>query len=559
MQVDTLVEQYLNGGGAPMLAQISQFIQLISNLMLLNNVLTQDLANSVCEMLLRTIRSLFQPISSGFADRDVALLGCIMCLGKIISLGTVSIAQNTLVELVSLLLAITQDHQYQISTDTKVGCLRVLKNVVDAVPGVGQINVCGAMLIVGLDGLNILYNLSLRPIRSNDSKTNFTEELNTLIDAIMRKIVQNIEIVYCLPQEGVSTVTAMMYSSNAQAIGDINWSGILDAVWSSRLGIDYMFDILSNILTVVDSNRHQYMTKQFCQRILQLLDAAITHGSLVSLSQVSQIGTLISALELTIPPLDLLALSCLVNSIEGINALLKSEKNTIIESLIGALTFSAEYASAASQLMTTMISSGCDNAVEILLNNGLVDSILNGLRKFGTADETFAQNAVYMLRVLCDIVGIANVRLPKETMNVLQDIINAFSHNAYCVETSQYVYAMLSEAYAIGPEAQLEQILRDIVYHSPSAAGWNTVATDPSQVYYYNHVTGVTQWEQHASHKKVTDLLVEMCEVLAKLNYKLDDVTIPVATSAAMYTLFNSHGMDIDICKMTMRFVHCQV
>lgn len=527
--------------------------------MLLNNVLNQSNANAICEMLLRTMKVLFRPFSSALGDRDVALIGCVMCLGKVVSVKKVSISGKNLVEAVTMLLAILQDSgTCQISPETKVACLRVLKNICDAVDGPGTIGVNGTLLVAGLNGVQVLQSNALT-MRSGRSSVDVAGEVVIAMETIISKLLQNIEYVYSLPNEGVPTVCSMMYSLSAQVEGASHWTSILAAIWSSRLGVLYMIDILGHVLTPVSPPRPEQLTKQFSLHIMQLLAAAVTYGSLTALVEAKHITTLMKGLEYTMPPLDLLVISSLINSTEGIVALLSTEGSVLLEALIATLKTTAENAATSSQLITMMISSGVENAVDVLLTAGLVESILTAMKQFSAIDETVAQNSVYMLRVLCDIVGIENVRLPKETIQILQDINVAFAYNSYCVETSSYVMSALSSAYAVGPEAQLENIIRDISFCCANSAGWNKIATDPNQIYFYNHVSGITQWEAPAAYSKLFALLFEMCEVLVTLKGNLEDVTISAVSYGMLYQLFVDHAMDLEVTKMVMKFIHSQV
>lgn len=62
----------------------------------------------------------------------------------------------------------------------------------------------------------------------------------------------------------------------------------------------------------------------------------------------------------------------------------------------------------------------------------LSDKVLQSLRQ-GGHDEGLAQNGLYLLRVLADLLGMAALLLPKATLTLLSSLASQHSHNEYLV------------------------------------------------------------------------------------------------------------------------------
>jgi hypothetical protein len=587
--------------------QISQYVQLIGNLMLIDGALNPQIATHLFNTLLTACNCLLPPVDGGVqSERDEALYTTINCLAKLVAMESFDLGEEDLQRMFEFALVALRDcDAYQLQPDTKVVLLRIIRNLLEhrakALEIALKINLFSTLQ--HLTPGTVLLALAANRRGADTSKSaagkvtnvitaqTFTSEQNQTLDLLLKKLIDSISHLDYLPYRGVVEMCEVMCAQNTQNPGEIHWKLFLDKLLShgkgssgeggegmALFGYPYLLDLLSELRSPYSpyaSLRSVNIVNNLIKAISEKLMSGIIHQDILSFDQQSHQDAVISTSLhlLSISPTtntSLYFLDCLANTPAGAYAILQCPE--LIQHLITSMK-SSSTSLHASTIIVKIASHEIEGTMKLLIDHGLTKQILSSLKSStsgggggGELDESYIQNAVYLLRVFADSIGITELRLPKETIKIMAELTLKFSSNEYLTSVAGSISSDLSEAFAIGPEAQLESQLNLFVnYVGNAAAGggnmWQQLVSEPNATpYFYNPTTGASQWEEPPEYQTQLHVIEDFIELLTqKLNCDLSDVALSESNLDSIYSmLYNSSG-DKKITNQLMQFVYAQV
>lgn len=568
-QVDTLTASY----SSDIIPQISQYIQLIGNLMLIDGALNSEIADHLFETLLNACNCLINPVDGNVqSERDEAFFTTLTCLSKLLAMDSYHISDENLQRVLEFsLIALRDCDNYQLPPEAKVSILRLIRTLLD--------NYLKALeIILKINFFNILQQLTPGTVllalaanrRIGDSTStstrsgkvtniitaqSFTFEQNITIDLILKKLIDKITSLELLNYHGVYEMCDMLCSQNTQNPGEINWKIFIDKIYQ-QYGITYLLDMLSEFRTPYSpygNLRSMNIVNNIVKALGDKIITSITSGDLQSFDLQHHQDAIISISLYLLPNTSLYYLDCLANTTAGAYAILQVSE--LIQYLVNAMK-SSTTSLHASTIIVKIASHEIDGTMKLLIDNGLSKQILSSLKT--TTDESYIQNAVYLLRVFADSIGITELKLPKETIKIMSDLTLKYSNNEYLTTVASSISNELSEAFSIGPEAQLESQLNLFVNYIASGNIWQQLLSDNTP-YFYNTTTGNSQWDEPPEYQTQLRLLDDILELIVRLNLNLSDVNISEECNTTIYSMLYNNIGDININNRLMKFVYAQV
>jgi hypothetical protein len=217
------------------------------------------------------------------------------------------------------------------------------------------------------------------------------------------------------------------------------------------------------------------------------------------------------------------------------------------DALISSLTAeNVTAAQMAASIFSKCIAVNDEEVMAKLKEAGVANSLLMALKDpRNLADEIFTQNALYSLRTMADLIGIAEMGIGKEGLKIIQDGTYAHSQHQYILDTSAALLAHMTQAFAGGTEALLEDKLRNLANLHAGASMWQQVVGEDGSAYFYNSESGESSWEQAASHLQMQLELDSIISLMDSLDGNLKDLDITTATS--LIGILGTHAQDAGI------------
>jgi len=182
---------------------------------------------------------------------------------------------------------------------------------------------------------------------------------------------------------------------------------------------------------------------------------------------------------------------------------------------------------------------------------GVANALLMALKDpTNLREEIFAQNALYSLRTLADLVGIADMDIGKEGIMILQESIYAHAQHEYIQDTSNALLQHMVQAFAGGTEALLEDKLRNLASIHAASSMWQQVIGEDGNPYFYNSETQESSWEQAMEHYQLSNELDSILTIVTSLDGNMKDLDI--ATSKSLIGIIGSHARDASIMKKVL-------
>lgn len=233
--------------------------------------------------------------------------------------------------------------------------------------------------------------------------------------------------------------------------------------------------------------------------------------------------------------------------------------STVCTWLMDKLVKGGDASSFASGIVTKLLFHEDMEVIETLVQQKLVKRILVTLRSAGMQDESLAQNSLYLLRVLADFLTIAALELPKDAISLLTDLIYTYSSNEYLVGVATSLKNDLLGAYAVGPEAQLEQLLDSVPAIHLGADGWMQCPDESGNMYFYNSTDGSSQWEAPEGYTLLLRTLNEIIDLACvTLRGDMSNVAITEQHQFDFYQILLYQGSDAVMPAGVMRMLHAQ-
>ncbi|CAE7516283.1 unnamed protein product, partial [Symbiodinium microadriaticum] len=138
----------------------------------------------------------------------------------------------------------------------------------------------------------------------------------------------------------------------------------------------------------------------------------------------------------------------------------------------------------------------------------------------------------------------------------MKEIMLRFAHNEYLVSVATSISDDLTNAFAIGPEAQLESHLQALPGIANAAGLWMQLTAEDGSAYFYNGADGVTQWEATLEYTALSSEMADIVELVERLDHILTDVNIQPAALDTMFGLLQTHASDVKLIKQVMVFIH---
>lgn len=562
-QVDALTAEF----SADIIPQISQYVQLIGNLMLIEGALNSEIADHLFDTLLNACNCLVNPVDGVQSERDEALFTTLTCFGKLLAMDSYHISDEKLQRILEFALVALRDcDAYQLQPETKVSLLRMIRNLLDnrakALEIALRINLFSVLQQLTPGTVLLALAGNRRGIETRSGKANnvvtaqsFTTEQNTTMDLILKKLVDSMTHLELLNYRGVYEICDMLCSQNTQNPGDINWKSFLEKI-SHQFGSSYLLDMLSELRTPYSLHANLRSTNIVNNLVKAIGDKVVTGivaGEIQSFDQQHHLDAIISTSLYLLPNTSLNFFDCLANTPAGAYALLQSLE--LIQFLINAMKSPATSLHA-STIIVKIASHEIEGTMKLLIDNGLTKQILSSLKS--TTDESYIQNAVYLLRVFADSIGISELRLPKETIKIMGDLTLKYSGNDYLTSVAGSISGDLSEAFAIGPEAQLESQLNLFVNYISGGNIWQQLMSDNTP-YFYNATTGASQWDEPSEYQTQLRVIDDIIDLVNRLNSNLSDVAISEECNNTIYSMLYNNSGDKNITDRLMKFVYAQV
>jgi hypothetical protein len=594
-QVDSLTVSY----SSDIIPQISQYVQLIGNLMLINGALNPEIAEHLLNTLLTVTSCLLIPIDGGVqSERDEALYTTITCLGKLLAIEhTMKLSEMNLFRVIEFIQTTLRDCDTVsfLQPETKVILFRTIRKLLDlyqmkALESCLTMNLFytiqqmtpGTVLLVGTvnrrgggggsgGGASDVTNAGKVTAQS------FVMEQNQTIDLLLKKLIDSLSLLEAvLPYRGVFEMCDMITSQNTQNPGDINWKTFLEKL-TQQYGSGYLLDMLSEFRTPLSPHtstaatataagststssglRSANIVNNLVKAIGERITSGIVNNEIVSFDQQHHLDAIISTALFLLPLTSLHFMDCLANTPAGAYGILQTMP--LIQSLIASMK-SSTTSLHASTIIVKIASHEIDGTMKLLIDNGLIKQLLSSL-KSTQSDESYIQNAVYLLRVFADSMegGISQLHLPKDTIKLLSDLILQYGHNEYLTSVAGSISSDLSNAFAIGPEAQLEAQLTLFMSYL-SGGGWQRLLSEDENKtpYYYHSTSGVSQWEEPAEYQTQLRVLDDILDLTMKLDQNLSDVVIGVECNDMIYAMLYNNCTDQSVTNKLMKFVYAQV
>jgi hypothetical protein len=592
-QVDNLTTH--DTFSSDIIPQISQYVQLIGNLMLIDGAMNAEVSCHLFNTLFNTCSSscLLTPLESGIqGERDEALYTTINCFAKLLAMQSFDLSEADLQRILEFTLVALRDCEtYQLQPDIKVVLLRILRNLLDSrektlemilkidlfhtlqqlTPGTVLLALAANRRTTSADSSG--YGYGSRAVSNVITAQMFTTEQNLTIDLILKKLFHNLNLLEMLPHRGVAEMCEVLCAQNTQNPGDYNihWKSFIEKLFNSNsspvvFGSLYLLDLLSELrspspLSSYASLRSVHVVNNLIKAIAEKITNAIITNEITSFNQQSHQDAIISTSLHLLPSTSLHLLDCLANTPAGAYAILQTTE--LIQYLINSMKAPATSLQA-STIIVKIASHEIEGTMKLLIDNGLTKQILSSLKASSSSsglDESYIQNAVYLLRVFADSIGISELRLPKETIKIMADLTLKFSNNEYLTSVAGSISSDLSEAFAIGPEAQLESQLNLFVNYVGNGNTWQQLMSeDNATPYFYNATTGASQWEEPQEYQTQLRVTEDFIELLTqKLNGDLSDVALSESVLDTIYSMVYNNSGDKKITDQLMQFVYAQV
>jgi hypothetical protein len=277
--------------------------------------------------------------------------------------------------------------------------------------------------------------------------------------------------------------------------------------------------------------------------IKAMINERDTNGIYTYCSSQEQLAALSAACKINPDSVILMEMSA--ENIDGIKWM--ANIDGCFEALIAGLTSgNLQAAQISASIFSKCIATQDSDVMARLKEAGVASHLLQALKDpKNLADEIFVQNALYSLNMMADNIGVAEMDIGKEGIQIIQDAIHAHSSNQYIQETSNALLQHFVQAFAGGTEALLEDRLRNLINIHANAAMWQQVKGDDGSVYFYNSVTGESAWEQAAEHLLLATELDAIMQLVNSLDGKTSDLDISLA--ASLMGVLGSHQQDAGI------------
>jgi len=277
--------------------------------------------------------------------------------------------------------------------------------------------------------------------------------------------------------------------------------------------------------------------------IKSMINARDINGVYTQVTTVDQIAALTGAFKINGDSIILMETAG--EYIEGIQWMANTDG--CFEALISGLTSeNIVAAQMAASIFSKCIAANDEGVMARLKAAGVANELLMALKDpRNLADEIFCQNALYSLRTMADLIGIAEMNIGKEGLKIIQDGTYAHAGHEYILDASAALLAHMTQAFAGGTEALLEDKLRNLANLHAGASMWQQVMGEDGNPYFYNSVTGESSWEQAAEHLGLQMELDSIISLVDSLEGNLKDLDITTASS--LVGILGTHAQDAGI------------
>jgi len=265
--------------------------------------------------------------------------------------------------------------------------------------------------------------------------------------------------------------------------------------------------------------------------------------SILTVQSIDQLAVLSAAFNVC--PDAVILMESAGESPEGINWLANVDGcfDALVKSLASDNLMSAQMAAS---LFSKIIALNDPAILEKMKQAGVANALLMSLKDpKNLEDEIFAQNALYSLRTMADLIGVAEMGIGKEGIQIIQSSSYQHSGHDYIQDTTAALLAHFTQAFAGGTEALLEDRLRNLANVHADAAHWQQVVSEDGTSYFYNSATGESSWEQAAEHFQLENELASILDLVNTLDGNLRDLDVSCASS--LVNCIGTHGRDAGV------------
>ncbi|GMI17199.1 hypothetical protein TrLO_g6315 [Triparma laevis f. longispina] len=515
-QVISKVEQ-LENNDASAIPEFTSALRLCANLMLEEGAMDQTLADKMMGTLNRAINSLRNFDES--TEQQEAMQVCLSTLSRLAAIKTILLDANKAVEIcqgefgqspmvIESACACLGNISYVEGGVNAIASHGLFASVQDAANGKGQAGRIGAsgMALGAAKALEVISEQAL----SQAVKLIGTEGGAAAIASILKAIDDPKALATTLEQVCQQDGGLQALLEALVALGPPDFGGeakVVDAI------------------------------------IKAMINERDTNGVYVYCNSQDQLAALSAACKIN--PDSVILMETSAESIDGIKWM--ANIDGCFEALVAGLASgNLQAAQISASIFSKCIATEDSDVLARLKAAGVAGALLQALKDpKNLADEIFVQNALYSLRTMADNIGVAEMDIGKEGIQIIQDAIHAHSANQYIQDTSNALLQHFVQAFAGGTEALLEDRLRNLINVHANATMWQQVKSDDGSVYFYNSVTGESSWEQAAEHLLLATELDAIMQLVNGLDGKTSDLDISLA--ASLMGVLGSHKQDAGI------------
>jgi len=210
------------------------------------------------------------------------------------------------------------------------------------------------------------------------------------------------------------------------------------------------------------------------------------------------------------------------------------------------------------RLLSAGVACRCTAALKKLLQpiegedgNAMVNLLSKG--------RPFLDSCFYILGTMSHTVGITKMDLEADALRVNSNLITELSNNngltinAYAISQAMRFGSKLSEAFADGAEALLEDALKEVAARTPASLAWQGVEDGKGGIYYFNSGTTETTWDRPEQHASLVGDLTDIVELVDTVG-GAENVD-PRSLAKALVPLLTTHARDLIVSKLVVELL----
>lgn len=229
---------------------------------------------------------------------------------------------------------------------------------------------------------------------------------------------------------------------------------------------------------------------------------------------------------------------------------MKYNRTIALGALVKMVGLAAANPQGASAIPGALVDADIVNAIHEALSSPLVNT-----------DEELVQSLMYTLCTLVELGYVDLADMPKDTRKMINHLLMQFPENQYLSSISSSMFQSLTEIFAKGPEAELENIYtRIITLQEKLGAVVEVRDAAQNKCYYYDGATGESSWAINENHMELLQELDTALRIIeGPLNGDLSNTSFGDTACSSFVALLNSHYSDVRVLGRLLKMVEYQM